>query len=231
MALRRDQSTLLSAGLVSVLLWVVPILRWVALPLIYLNTHIHELCHAVTAIATGGHPLYISVFADGSGVTPVEGSLMLLTASAGYTGTALIGGLLIAVSRKESSARTMVWLTFACMLLSLVVFVRGDAVGIFSAVFWVLALGWMGARLKGQNIVFAAQFLGLQMALTSIQSFLALIQVTTSLERHSDALILEQASGIPSIVWAVGWMIFGVFCIGFGLWSAWQPEARKRSSA
>ena len=67
MRLRRDQWTLLGASLASVALWATPLLRPFALPLIYLNTHIHELCHAVTTIATGGAVENIIVLGDGSG--------------------------------------------------------------------------------------------------------------------------------------------------------------------
>lgn len=226
MALRRDQSTLLAATAVSVAVWVIPIVRPLMLPLIYLNTHIHELCHAVTALVTGGHVSYIAVHADGSGVTPVSGGSLLLTASAGYVGSALVGGLMIAFSRTPKQATNMVWLAFGFIVASMLLFVRGDMIGILSGLFWILALAMMAKKLTGPNIVFAAQFIGMQLALTSLQSFLVLLKLTSATEVHSDAEILYRVTGIPSFAWALGWSIFGLALVGVSLHSAWKSPAK-----
>lgn len=227
MALRRDQKTLLLAAAATVAVWVVPLLRWIGLPLIYLNTHIHELCHAVTAIATGGSVRSIQVFANGSGVTPVAGGSLFLTASAGYVGAALVGGLLIAGSRTAASASKMLFVSFMFLCASMLLFVRGDLIGFVSGVFWVGCLGVLAKTLKGDTAVFAGQFLGLQLALTSLQSLLVLLRVTTSIERQSDALILERLSGVPAVVWAVGWALTGLAAVGTGLGVAWRPARAK----
>lgn len=226
--MRRDQKSLILAALVAFLLWAVPLLRPIGLPLIYLNTHIHELSHALMALATGGQVRMIQVFADGSGVTPVAGGSLLLTASAGYVGSTLVGALILAVSRTPKSAKQMLWLTFGFLLVSMVVFVRGDLVGIGSGIVWIAALAVMARNLKGEHAVFAAQFLGLELALTSLQAFLVLLKITTQSEQHSDALILEQVSGIPAFVWATGWSLLGVVAIVLSLVSAWKPPARKQ---
>ena len=231
MSLRRDQWTLLGASMASVTLWAIPFLRPFALPLIYLNTHIHELCHAVTTIATGGAVENIIVLGDGSGSTPVIGGSMFLIASAGYVGSALVGGVLLAFSRTPKQATSMLWLTFGFVLASLVLFVRGDWIGVWSGVFWVLTLALLARELRGPNAVFAAQFLGMQMALTSLQAFLVLLKITSVTETRSDALILQQVTGIPAFTWALGWFVFGLFSIGLALLSAWRPPARSTSDA
>ena len=69
--LKRDRSTLLSAGGACLVAWVVPVLGYLMLPIEYLNTHIHELFHAIAAVGTGGRADKILVFPDASGVTPV----------------------------------------------------------------------------------------------------------------------------------------------------------------
>jgi hypothetical protein len=228
MALRRDQKTLLIASVLSFALWAVPFLRPVALPLLYLNTHVHELCHALTAMATGGSVDFIAVFWDGSGVTPVHGGSMLLTASAGYVGSALVGGLLLALSRSPKQATSMLWLTSLFIVTSMVLFVRGDAVGVISGIVWAGGLILLAKKLSGDNAVFASQFLGMQMALTSLQAFLVLLKVTTSSERESDAMILQNISGVPAFVWATGWLAFGFCAIGLALVSAWKPARRSK---
>lgn len=229
--MRRDQKTLLAAAVLSLVLWAVPGLRMVALPLIYLNTHIHELCHAVVALATGGHVQMIAVFANGSGVTPISGGSVLLAASAGYVGSAVVGGLTVAGARQPKSAKSVLYTLCVCLGLSMLLFVRGDAVGIISGLFWTALLWILAKKLAGDHAVFAAQFLGVQLALTSLQSLLVLLQVSTGMEAMSDARILESVTGLPAIVWAVGWSLLGLLAIGGSLATAWKPASRKRSAS
>ncbi len=204
-----------------------PHLRPVVLPLVYLNTHIHELCHALTAVLTGGEAQRILVFADGSGLAPVRGGSILLVASAGYTGAAIIGGLLIAGARTPETARRMLWLTFGFLLFSMVFFVRGDLIGIMSGLFWLAALAAAAWWLRGVQLTFAAQFLGLQQCLTSLQAFLALFTLTATTEVQSDARILEGLSGVPAIAWASGWLVVSILCVGTSLKRAWAPASPR----
>jgi len=204
-------------------------LRPLELPLIYLNTHIHELCHAVLSVLTGGQVDYILVLANGSGSTPVRGGSTILIASGGYVGTALVGGILLAFSRTPKQATSMLWLTFGFIVSSLVLFVRGDLIGVVSGILWAMALALMASKLSGPKSVFAAQFLGMQMALTSLQAFLVLLKVTSVTETHSDAMILQGVTGIPAMAWALGWTVFGILSIGLALVSAWRPPARTSS--
>lgn len=228
MALRRDQKTLLAAAVLSLVLWAIPVLRLVALPLVYLNTHLHELCHALTALATGGHVKEILVFADGSGVTPVSGGSLLLTASAGYVGSAVIGGLVVAGARTAKAAATILWTVGVVIGLAVLMFVRGDIVGLVSGVFWALLLWFLGKSLKADHAVFAAQFLGVQLALTSLQSLLVLLRISVGMEAMSDAQILQGVTGIPAVFWATAWSLLGLAAIGASLSSAWKPASRRR---
>ncbi|MBS1724908.1 MAG: M50 family metallopeptidase [Armatimonadetes bacterium] len=230
MALRRDQTTLIYASIAALALWVVPVVRILALPLIYLNTHVHELCHAVTGLATGGQVEHILVFTDGSGVTPIFGGNVLLEASAGYVGSALVGGILIAMARDERGAKAALCTLFGFLAGSMLLFVRGDMVGVLSGIFWVPVLGLLAAKLRGHASTFAAQFLGVQLALTSLQSLLVLLKVTVSPEPRSDALILQQISGLPAVVWAAGWSVLGLFMIGASLAIAWRPARKGKRS-
>lgn len=230
MALRTDQKTLLGAGAASVLLWAVPMLRPVALPLIYLNTHVHELCHALMALATGGRVDHILVFANGNGVTPVAGGSILLTASAGYVGAAVVGGVLVGGARNGKAAKQVLWAGCAFLALSMVLFVRGDLVGLLSGAFWAAVFGLAASKLKEGSAMFAAGFLGVQMALTSLEALLVLLRLTTVPMVENDALILQNVTGVPSVVWATGWSLFGLAAILSSLAAAWRPASRKPRS-
>ena len=212
----------------SLLLWSIPLLRPIALPLIYLNTHIHELCHALVAIGTSGHVEHILVFGNGSGVTPVVGGSLILTASAGYVGSSLVGGALIVSSRKAKNARIALWVLFVSMALSMLLFVRGDLIGWISGLLWAGTLAVLAKTLKEKQIVFAGQFLGLQLVLTCFQAFLVLMQISVISERQSDAMILAQLTGLPAILWASIWLILGILVVWGSLFRAWKPERHSR---
>jgi hypothetical protein len=60
---------------------------------------------------------------------------------------------------------------------------------------------------KGKAPVFAAQFVGLQQCLYSLTSLLQVWQISGFTYGHSDAKILQQATGVPAIAWASLWLV------------------------
>ena len=99
------QAALLAAIAITGAVYFIPFLRLFFLPLVYLSTHIHEFCHALTAILTGGAVDYIKVFSNGSGVTLVEGGNQFLVDSAGYLGATTLGIVLILFGRTAARAK------------------------------------------------------------------------------------------------------------------------------
>lgn len=229
MQLRKDQKLLIWASVASLALWVVPYVRLALLPLIYYNTHIHELCHALAAAITGGEVDFIKVFANGSGVTATLGGSPILLATSGYVGSAIVGGMLIFGSRTVVSAKRMLWVAAGFLVFSMVFYVRGDTVGILTGIGWILALGSMAYWLKGDANIFAVQFLGIQQCMTSVYSFLALIQVSSMPGQHSDAANMEKATNIPAMVWAVLWLLLALSAVGFGIKAAWKTRPKGQS--
>ena len=227
--LKKSQSLLLIAAVVSLALWMIPALRPLLIPLIYFNTPLHELFHALAGIATGGSVGYIHVYADGSGVAQIQGGNLVLVASAGYLGTAVAGGLMIAQSRAADRAKKSLWITAAAMAGSLILFVRGDLVGVISGLLWSVALIFVIPRLKADHLIFAGKFLGLQLCVTSLHAFFALMAITTSSSATTDAMILQQATGIPALLWASLWAILAVFSVFGSLKLAWNGASGPRS--
>lgn len=220
----KPQKLLLLAAVASIALWAIPVARYLILPLNYLNTHFHELAHAIMALATGGMPSYIHVYADGSGVTPVSGGNILLVASAGYPGTAILGSLLILAGRKPESAAKALKALSIILGISLILLIRGDLIGILSAFILIPTLWLLAIKLKKENLQFASQFVGLQMCLTSAQSFLNLFQISISNSTPTDASILQDIYIIPSIAWVTGWIIFSLICTYTSLRIAWKNK-------
>jgi hypothetical protein len=219
--LKTHQITLISAGVLTLLGFAIPVLQRVFLPLQYLNTHLHEFSHAITAQVTGAHVQQIIVRADGSGETPVAGGLVLLVASAGYVGASIFGAAMIYAARTERGARSMLWTLFVLMVISLVIWVRGDSIGVVSGIGWAIVLGICAVTLKGPWLQFVTQFLGLQQCLNAVHSVFTLLQISVATEVHSDATILAEVTGLPSYVWAFGWAGFSLLLVGFALRRSW----------
>jgi len=224
--IKPHQTSLLIAGFATLAGFLIPLVRQVLLPVIYLNTHLHELSHALMAVATGARVEEILVHANGSGETPVAGGYILPIASAGYLGASVFGAAMIFFGRAEKSARATL-ITLACLLtFSMIAWVRGDGVGIASGFGWIAALAGMAFFLRGLPLVFCCQFLGLQQCLNSFQSLFVLVRISADTDMHSDAKILQTATLIPSVVWALGWSAFSLFLVYIALSKSWQPAKR-----
>lgn len=230
-SLRRDQSLLLAASAIAFFLWLMPQTRVFLLPLVYLNTYIHEMCHALAAYVTGGTPTEIKVLQSGSGITPVIGGWMPVVASAGYVGSAVVGAGIIAIARTERGARTVFAVLALTLSVAMVVLVRGDSVGVIAGIGWIAALFLAARFLKGDWAIIGAQFIGIQQCLNALLSIFTLLQISTATELQSDAKIMEKATLIPAVGWALGWAVLSVFLLFITLRKAWRTKPREASPA
>mgnify|MGYP001954922468 CR=1 FL=1 len=85
-------------------LWTTPVL----IPLKILIVFLHELSHAVTAVATGGDIISISVSPHQGGEAWTRGGSRFLTLSAGYLGSLLIGVGILWIALKTHLDRWLV---------------------------------------------------------------------------------------------------------------------------
>lgn len=228
-SLRPHQSAFAIACFISVVLWFLPFLRWVTVPIQYFNTHIHEAWHALATVATGGAVHRIEVHANGNGETLTSGGLNFVIASAGYLGAAIVGALVIAFARTPKSARVGLISLSVVMAYSLLVWVRGDPFGWISAIGWIVALLAMAMYLKDENRLFAAQFLGVQQCLNSIQSLFFLVHISGFGVKESDAGNMALMTHIPAIVWAVFWCIASLLLMLLALRFSWRSNPRSDS--
>ncbi|HRI43644.1 MAG TPA: M50 family metallopeptidase [Fimbriimonadaceae bacterium] len=225
---RRDQRLLLWASAISFALLLLPLGRFILLPLTYLNTHIHELCHALAALGTGGQPLEIKVLANGSGTTPVTGGFLSVIASAGYIGSAVIGAALIFFGRTEHGARTALTALGVGLAVSMLLYVRGDTIGVISGLAWIAVLFACARFLSALHVEFAAQFVGIQQCLNATLSLWILLRISTIPEIQSDASIMQQATSVPAIIWALLWTLTSGALLFLTLRRSWREAPSKR---
>lgn len=228
-SLRPHQTALLSAALVSAVIMAVPVLQLALLPLVYLNTHVHELCHAIATQGTGGEVAGegMKVFANGSGVTPALGGNTAILASAGYLGASLVGMLILMIGRTEKTARIVLRTMAVVMGIGMLAWLRGDAIGVASGVFWVVALLGIAQYAKGMTLLTLTQFIGVQQCLNSINSVFDLFQISARTELHSDAKIMQAHFALPAVFWAGMWCVISVGLLTLGLRKAWGTPPTK----
>jgi hypothetical protein len=161
------------------------------------------------------------VFASGSGVTLSGGGMMLAVASAGYVGASIVGCALILGSRTAKLARISLSILLATLLVGLAIWLRGDAVGILSAVAWIGGLFLAIRKMPERWLPFASQFIGVQQCLMSFESLLVLLRLTRDGHIQNDAEIAAGLSAFPALGWAVTWSAISLLGMGFALRSVW----------
>jgi hypothetical protein len=204
---------------VSLVVSLTPWAQVLLYPFRLFTTWVHECGHAVMTILVGGRVSSIMVRPDTSGLTtsfvPVGRITGGLVASAGYLGAAIVGCLLMAATRVEKSAHRILQGLGACMLITLVFWIRNPfGVGVVLA--WGVAL--VALARQGSRAVprFLLSLLAIQVALNSVYD----IRVLFLIDRGpSDAATMARLFLLPSWVWATLWMLLSVTMLGATLWA------------
>lgn len=197
---------LAALALLLIALWQVPVLGFVVYPFRLFGTFIHELSHGLAAIVTGGEFLRFRVETDLSGVAQSAGGWRFVIASAGYVGSAVFGGVLIALHARGMTARwLLIGLGFVFALLCLMflrnLFGVAAAMGLTAA---LLLAGWKLPR-DGQDVL--VDILALQLILDGYSSLWTVFRLSGRVDVQTDAHSMAAMSGLPAPVWAVLWTL------------------------
>src|SRR5512145_1888707 len=106
---QREVFVILGLALAIMILWRVPALGLLFYPFHLFSTFIHELSHGLAAIATGGVFQHFEVNSDLGGVAWSSGGIAWIVTSAGYIGSAIFGGLLVLLSSRGVSSRSVLF--------------------------------------------------------------------------------------------------------------------------
>lgn len=227
------------AGLTSLLLVMVPVLRLLNYPFRLLLTMVHELGHGLAALLTGGHFVRFVVFANGSGLAYTAGGWRFAVIPAGYMGLALFGAGLIMLGRSHRWGRTAMAVIGGGML---VMSVRYGMPSIFSAdwlsgilttvsgiVFGGIFL-WVAVKAAPGWIVYLLHLVAIQAGLTAFSDVFTLIGLSTRFfdAPANDAQSMAQLTFIPAFVWAGLWAVMAVVLIGGAIWRTWLLTDNKK---
>lgn len=231
------------AGWVAAAAVVAALLAWVswlwplAYPFRLLSTLVHELCHGLAALATGGRFEHFVVFADGSGRAYTAGGWRLVVIPAGYLGAAVFGAVLVLAGRRRRSTRAALAAVGGAMLLltlryGVPTLWRGEVLAGLLTLSSGIALGALllalavGAAPRWR--LFSIHLIAFQAALTAFTDLWALIGLSARGGPMTDARNMAAATHVPAIVWALLWALAAAVILGLALRRAWAgpaPEA------
>lgn len=222
---------LLRAILVIVILLNAPVGKYVLYPFMIFSTWIHESMHGMAALSVGGKILWLNIYPNGSGLayTAFSGGIFQRSwiASAGYQGTAIIGGIMLMFRRSNFSARVGSCGIGLAMLLTCIFFVR-NTFGLFILVIMGVALVLAGWRLPpfwvGELYALLAATTCLN-AITSIQVLFFVKEAAIGgVVRSSDATTMQGITKISSYVWASAWMALAFWMTAMGVFITFEGK-------
>jgi hypothetical protein len=230
---RPQAMTLLMAAAISVLLWFIPYAEVLSYPFRIFVTFIHEGGHALAALFTGNSVSSLSVAANASGETyTTQGGVFsqVLISSAGYLGSMAFGALLLILIRKSVAARLV--LAGSAVLVFGLTLIYGLFKPIFSGVSWSgIPFTLVAGTILSVSLFLIARFASAKVAsffvsLLAVQCILnALLDLKTvfflsspfAMPVHTDAVNMANATGIPSIFWAVLWIGLALGILWFAM--------------
>lgn len=229
---------LLIATVITIALWFIPYAEWLVYPVRLFVTFIHEASHALVALLTGGSVQSLTVSANGEGAVWSASSnwfSAVLTSSAGYLGTTFFGVLLLLMIRREISPKIILSTLAGLIGLMTIVFgflvplvnFLGGQVTFASILFTTL----VGASLAGLLAVlarfgtlkvanFAVAFLAVQLVLNALSDLKTLFFLNAPFvgsNIQTDAMNMQQATGLPAVAWILIWIVLSVVMISIGL--------------
>lgn len=167
----KSVSWLITAAVITVMIWQIPFGGLMLYPFTILATWFHEMGHGLTALLLGGSFNTLTIYPNGSGVARhvTTGHFQLaLVAAGGLLGPPIAGSFFILAGRSPGSSRLILNLLGGALLLSTLIWVRTPfGWGILPLMgLSLLATSRFGAEWLQPLVV---QFLGVQACIASLR--------------------------------------------------------------
>ena len=223
----RPQATLLlTAAVISIVLWFIPFAEIVTYPFRIFVTFIHEGGHAIAALLTGNSVESLSIATNASGETYTTGGgrfSQVFVASAGYLGSMAFGAFLLVLIRKAIAAR-VVLIGSATLIFALTLIyglIKPAMSGVVSSAlpFTILAgtllsVGLIAvARYASARVAtFFVSFLAVQCVLNALLDLKTVFYLSSPFGPNvpTDAVNMANATGIPALFWSVAWIAIAI---------------------
>lgn len=172
---------------------------------------IHELSHALSALATGGKVISIKISPNESGVAITSGGIRFIVLNAGYLGSALFGALLLYLSSYKKIRNLLLELMGIFLILVTIFFVR-DIFTLIYCIIFSIGLITIGIKTNERFELYFLQFLGITSSLYALFDIRSDI-LRVSPNPLSDASKLAEFTHIPAFIWGGIWLAISLFLI------------------
>ena len=182
---------------------------WIVTPLKLFVVLLHEISHGLAAVATGGAIEKIVVTSDLGGACYCGGGDAFLTLSAGYLGSLLWGAALVLVAARLGRRSSWITGTIGILIgLVAVLYVRNPFGLLFGLVFGaaLIAAARYLSPAVNERVLWALGLTSCLYAVLDIKS-----DVLDRPELRSDARMLAEMTGIPTVVWGGVWIAAALF--------------------
>jgi hypothetical protein len=221
--MQRKNLIILSITFLLIFISALPILNVALYPLRLFVTFIHEGCHALAALLTGGHVISISIYPSMGGITWTQGGYQPLITSAGYLGTMLIGIVSIIALQHEAPPKAVLLALVGILGINIVYTGLGSLFGTFWGGLLILSL--LVAAFDKPVAAFLAPLLGVQLMLGAFYDMKTLLILSTmNASTQTDASVMARITGIPSLIWVLLWMSLSAFSV----WMLFKPSKNKK---
>jgi len=222
---------LVFASLLTLALWFIPFAGVVTYPIRLFVTYLHEIGHALAALATFGGVNRVALDWSGSGVTFTQGGLGLLISSAGYLTTTVYGSALLLFLRRERNAKVAAIGTGALLLLITGLF-GGNIVAWLAGLVFGAGCLLLGMKGRPKLVHFCMSFLAVQCLLNAFYDLRTVLYLSAFDPAFpTDARNMSQATGgfLPPVVWAAGWAVVSIGVVA-GTLLIYYRSLRERAS-
>lgn len=239
----QDRREVLTTVGVAAFVWLLFSSTAPLLPLRWFVTLVHEAGHALVATLVGGDVASVTMNEHGGGLTywsstgDISTTKIVLVASAGYVGTAIVGGIMLELASQVRRGRVAVlvlaglvaaiglaWVPWNTDPGEFEAQVTGSSSGDgrFTTIFCVVAVAvllllavvrWDRVR----RVVVLA--LATILCFASIDDLRGVLDIS-SRGGHSDAAIAADVTALSSWMWSAIWLLIGVAACGLGIWAA-----------
>jgi hypothetical protein len=191
------------------LLWNTPIVY----PLKIFVVLLHEISHGVMAVLTGGSIESIRVTAKQGGLCECPGGSRFLVLSAGYLGSLGWGAAILMAARGRGSIPKIAAGVIGVIVIAVTLLYVRNSFGLLFGVAFGGGLVAVGYYLPTDGTAALLTALGLTSCLYAVLDIKS--DILDRPEVLSDARLLAEYTGIPTVIWGVLWIFLAL------LFSAW----------
>ena len=175
----------------------------VVFPLKIFVVFLHEISHGIAAIATGGSIERIVITPNEGGLCECSGRAFL-TLPAGYLGSLAWGVVILALARDRSNWTRVVTASIGALVVATTVLFVRNQFGLVFGLGFGIALVLVGRFLSVGINAIILRVIGLTSCLYAILDIKS--DIIDRPELQSDARMLAELTGIPTLVWGIVWI-------------------------